>query len=47
MKLLVDMNLSQDWVPLLSSWGWEVVQGALLNIAGHSVRVRRLPITPL
>ena len=23
MKLLVDMNLSPDWVPLLSSHGWE------------------------
>ena len=23
MKVLVDMNLSPDWVPLLSSHGWE------------------------
>jgi predicted nuclease of predicted toxin-antitoxin system len=23
MKLLVDMNLSRDWVPLLGSHGWE------------------------
>ena len=23
MKLLVDMNLSPDWVPLLASYGWE------------------------
>ena len=25
MKLLVDMNLSPDWVPLLAGHGWEVV----------------------
>ena len=25
MKLLVDMNLSPDWVPLLKSQGWEAV----------------------
>ena len=24
MKLLVDMNLSPDWVPLLAAHGWEV-----------------------
>jgi predicted nuclease of predicted toxin-antitoxin system len=24
MKLLVDMNLSPDWVPLLATHGWEV-----------------------
>jgi predicted nuclease of predicted toxin-antitoxin system len=25
MRLLVDMNLSPDWVPLLNSRGWEAV----------------------
>jgi predicted nuclease of predicted toxin-antitoxin system len=25
MKLLVDMNLSPDWAPLLNSCGWEAV----------------------
>ena len=24
-KLLVDMNLSPDWVPVLKSHGWSVV----------------------
>ena len=25
MKLLVDMNLSPDWVPLLAAYGWSAV----------------------
>jgi predicted nuclease of predicted toxin-antitoxin system len=31
MKLLVDMNLSQDWVPLLAAHGWEVRHWAAIG----------------
>ena len=31
MRLLVDMNLSQDWVPLLASHGWEVSHWAAVG----------------
>jgi predicted nuclease of predicted toxin-antitoxin system len=31
MKLLVDMNLSPDWVPLLTSRGWEAVHWSSLG----------------
>ena len=31
MKLLVDMNLSPDWVPLLASHGWEVSHWSTLG----------------
>jgi len=34
MKLLVDMNLSQDWVPLLASHGWEVRYWATVGPGG-------------
>ncbi|RYD65196.1 MAG: hypothetical protein EOP83_07880 [Verrucomicrobiaceae bacterium] len=25
MRLLVDMNLSPDWIPVLEAWGWEAI----------------------
>jgi len=31
MRLLVDMNLSPDWVPLLKSRDWEAVHGSSLG----------------
>lgn len=31
MKLLVDMNLSPDWVPLLKTHGWEAVHWSSLG----------------
>ncbi|OYW75026.1 MAG: hypothetical protein B7Z37_15280 [Verrucomicrobia bacterium 12-59-8] len=31
MKLLVDMNLSPDWVPLLTSHGWEACHWSTLG----------------
>ena len=31
MKLLVDMNLSPDWVPLLAAHGWEACLVTVLH----------------
>ena len=31
MKLLVDMNLSPDWVPFLAGHGWEVVHWSIVG----------------
>jgi predicted nuclease of predicted toxin-antitoxin system len=31
MRLLVDMNLSPDWVPLLNSRGWEAIHWSSLG----------------
>jgi predicted nuclease of predicted toxin-antitoxin system len=32
MKLLVDMNLSSDWVPLLGSHGWEAKHWSTIGV---------------
>jgi predicted nuclease of predicted toxin-antitoxin system len=36
MKLLVDMNLSPDWAPLLNSRGWEAVHWSSLGKGNES-----------
>jgi predicted nuclease of predicted toxin-antitoxin system len=40
MKLLIDMNLSPDWVPLLENAGWEVVHWSSIgppNAPDHEI----------
>lgn len=38
MKILVDMNLSPGWVPVLSEQGWEVIHWSRLGGPGASDR---------
>ena len=45
MRLLIDMNLSPDWVEHLEARGFDAVHwGAILTIDDLNVRVRVLPI---
>jgi hypothetical protein len=46
MRLLVDMNLSPDWVPLLGSRGWKAIHWTSLgkgNEPERDVRRRFIP----
>ena len=38
-KLLVDMNLSPDWVPILKSHGWSAVHWSTVGDPRESDRV--------
>jgi len=38
MKILVDMNLSPQWVPLLTAAGWETIHWSAVGAAGASDR---------
>ncbi len=44
MKILLDMNLSPQWVEILKNAGWNTIHGALVVIDETRHRARILPL---